>query len=176
MQFIGRCQRLSLSLIVILVGCRSARYDDAPASIPGEIPRVENVEDYLAANIGTSAFGGNVFCAYEPLNAPQGAEGKVYLWVLCQEYVLEQMALVDGSGVSLPVVLLIQEKNGHSEAVGHLVPRDGAHYGPDVRAMFPPSAWSQIMPQGEDGINYYNRRADRLGKETETKARSYYDR
>jgi hypothetical protein len=177
MQLIRCCQRLSLSVIVImLVGCQSARNDDAPASIPEEIPGVENVEDYLAANVGTSAFGGNVFCVYEPLNAPQGAEGKIYLWALCREYVLEQTSLVAGSGVSLPVVLLIREKNDHREVVGHLVPRNGTHYGPDVRATFPPSAWPQIMPQGEDGIYSYNRRADRLGKEAEAKARLYYDR
>ena len=115
-----------------------------------------------------------MFCAYEPLNAVQGAEGMIYLWALCQEYYLEQESLIPGSGVSLPVALRIQEKNGHYEIIGHLVPRDGTYYGPDVRATFPQNTWSQIMPQGEDEISQYNYRANKLKKDTEMKARSYY--
>ena len=136
--------------------------------------QVENIEDYLVINIGISAFGGKVFCAYEPLNAEQGVEDKIYLWALCQEYYLEQESLMPGTGVSLPVALQIQEKNGHYEVIDHIVPRDGTYYGPDVQATFPRSTWSQIMPQGDDEINQYNYRVNELEKDTEMQARSYY--
>ena len=75
----------------------------------------------------------------------------------CQEYYLEQESLTPSSGVSLPVALQVQEKNGHYEIMSHLFPRDGTYYGPDVRATFPQSTWSQIMPQGEDEVNQYEK-------------------
>ncbi|MFC2030489.1 hypothetical protein ACFLWA_07170 [Chloroflexota bacterium] len=165
---------LSLILIILLVGCQSERQDDSSMTASGNISQIVDIEDYLVTNVGISAFGGEVFCAYKPLDVVQGVEGKMYLWVLCQEYYLEQESLIPGSGVSLPVAVRIQEKDGHYEIVEHLVPRDGAYYGPDVRATFPESTWSQIMPRGEDGISQYNYRANTLEEETEEKARSYY--
>jgi len=165
---------LSFIVIILLIGCQPKEQDGISITASGSISQVENIEDYLVTNIGLSSFGGEVFCAYEPLNAVQGGEGKIYLWALCQEYYLEQESLILGSGVSLPVTLRIQAKSGHYEIVGHLVPRNGTYYGPDVRATFPQSTWSQIMPQGEDEISQYNYRANKLEKDTEMKARSYY--
>ena len=155
----------SFILVILLVGCQPEKQDSGSISASGSIPQVENIEDYLVTNIGISAFDGQVFCAYEPLNAQQGAEGEIYLWALCLEYYLEQESLVPGSGISVPVALRIQEKNGHHEVIDHLVPRDGTYYGPDVRAIFPPSAWSQI----------YGYRGSELEKDAEMKARLYYD-
>ena len=164
----------SCIVILLLVGCQLEKQDANSITGSGIISQTENIEDYLVTNIGISAFGGKVFCAYEPLNVEQGVEGKLYLWTLCQEYYLEQESLIPGSGVSLPVALRIREQDGPYEIIDHLVPRNGTHYGPDVRATFPQSTWSQIMPRGEDGINQYNYRANRLEEEAEAKARSYY--
>jgi hypothetical protein len=170
-----RLRWLSFIAIILLVGCQPTKeQDDNLIAASGNILQVENIEEYLVTNIGISAFGGEVFCAYKPLNAVQGAEGKVYLWVLCHEYYLEQETLTPGSGISLPVALQIQKRNGHYEIIGHLDPRDGTYYGRDVRATFPQSTWSQIMPQGEDEINQYNYHANELEKDTEMQARSYY--
>ena len=155
---------LSFIVVILLVGCQPEKHDDSSITASGNIPRVENIEDYLVTNIGISAFGGEVFCAYEPLKTEQGVEGTIYIWALCLEYYLEQGSLIPGSGVSSPVALRIQEKNGHYEVIGHLVPRDGTYYGPDVRAIFPPGAWSQIY--------YY--RGSKLEEDTEMKARLYY--
>lgn len=169
-----RLWRLLCIAIILLVGCQLKEKDDNSISASKDISQVENIEDYLVTNIGISAFDGKVFCAYEPLNAEQGAESKIYLWALCQEYYLEQGSLTPGSGVSLPVALQIQEKNGRYEVIDHLVPRDGTYYGPDVQATFPQSTWSQIMPQNDDEINQYNYRANELEKDTEMQARAYY--
>jgi hypothetical protein len=161
-----------LMVVILLAGCCPAKQDDGSATIIKDVLLVENIDGYLAKNVGTSGFGGKVFCAYEPLNAQ--AEGKIYLWVLCEEYYLEQGALMPGSGASLPVALLVQESNGRYEISGLLVPRDGTGYGIDVRAIFPPSAWSQIMSQSKDEMERYNERAARLEEQTEMKARLYY--
>jgi len=164
----------SCIVILLLVGCQLEKQDANSITGSGIISQTENIEDYLVTNIGISAFGGKVFCAYEPLNVEQGVEGKLYLWTLCQEYYLEQESLIPGSGVSCPVVLRIQEKNDHYEVVGHLAPRNGTYYGPDVRATFPQSTWRQILSQGDDQVNLYNYRANELEKATEIQARSYY--
>ena len=165
---------LSYFMIILLVGCRSEEQDNSLIIASGDILQVENIGDYLVTNVGVSTFGGEVFCAYETLNGMKGADGKIYVWALCQEYYLEQESLILGSGVSSPVALRIQEKNGHYEVIDHLVPRDGIYYGSDVQATFPENTWSQILPQGYDGINQYNYRANELEKDIEMQARSYY--
>ena len=134
-------------VIIFLVGCQSEKQDYSAMTASGSISQIESIEDYLVTNVGISAFGGKVFCADKPLDGVQGVEGKKYLWALCQEYYLEQGSLKLGSGVSLPVALRIREQDGHYEVIDHLVPRDGAYYGPDVRATFPQSTWAQVIPR-----------------------------
>ena len=80
---------LSFIVLILLVVCQPEKHGDSSITASGNIPKVENIEDYLVTNIGISAFGGKVFCAYEPLNVEQGAGGKIYLWALCLEYYLE---------------------------------------------------------------------------------------
>jgi len=134
----------------------------------------DTLEGYLVDHVGISGFGGEVFCAFEPLDAVQGVDGKVYLWVLCQEYYLEQEALNRGSGVSLPVALCIQEIDGRYEITDSILPRDGTYFGSDVQDAFPECTWAQIMPRSVEEIHQYNHRANKLESETEMKARSYY--
>lgn len=161
-------------VLILLVGCQPKEQNNNTVTVFENILQVENIQDYLVRNIGISAFRGKVFCVYEPLDAEQGAEGKIYLWALCQEYYLKQEVLKIGSGASLPVALQVREENGHYEIIDHTVPQDGAYYRPDVRIIFPRSTWSQIMPQGEEEISQYNDRASELEEETEMQARLYY--
>jgi hypothetical protein len=165
---------ISFLALVLLVGCRSERHDDHPTMDFDPILQIDALESYLVDHVGISGFGGEVFCAYEPFDTLQGVGGKAYLWVLCQEYYLEQEALNRGSGVSLPVVLRIQEIDGRYEILDSSFPRDGAYYGSDVRAAFPECTWAHIMPRSVEEIHQYNDRANKLESETEMKARAYY--
>ncbi|MFP3896724.1 MAG: hypothetical protein ACLFV5_07820 [Anaerolineales bacterium] len=165
---------LLLVAILLFAGCRQTRETDAKTP-PGTISQVKDIEGYLCANIGTSSHGGEVFCAYEPLDADQGAGGEIYLWVYCMEYYPQEGSLARGSGVSVPVALQIEEKDGRYTVTDHRVPRDGQSYAPDVRDIFPQSAWSQIMPQTDEERAQYNERARTLGEEVERRARSHYD-
>jgi hypothetical protein len=158
--------------IIVLVGCQTVNPGDGSISISG-LP-ANTILDYLVVNIGISTFGGKVFCAYEPLNAQQETNRKIYLWVLCQEYYVEEGALIAGTGISVPVALLYQEQNGTYKIVDYRVPRDGIYYGPDVREVFPPSSWFQIMPRNKNEIDSYNNRVRELEQETEREAKSYY--
>jgi hypothetical protein len=168
-----RLQLCAFTLILFLVACQPA----ADISIKNMeiIGQVEDIEAYLATNVGISAYGGEVLCAYEPLNAQQGEDGGIFLWAMCLEYYLEDGNLTLGSGISLPVALQIEQiDDDRYDIVGHLLPRDGAFYGGDVRAYFPKSAWSQIMPESLDEIDAYNARAESLEQEIEKIAGDYY--
>jgi hypothetical protein len=166
--------RLSFIAVILLTGCQSGKHEDRSIAASEIISQVENIKDYFVTNIGITGFSGEVFCSYEPLNTEQGANSKIYLWALCQEYYLEQGALIPGSGISLPVSLRIQVKNDHYQVTDHLAPRDGTYYGPDVQAIFPPSTWSQILPKGKNEINQYSYRANKLEKVTKMQAKSYF--
>jgi hypothetical protein len=163
---------LLLASWLLLGACHPTEPTADSLAIAGHPVPPDQIRSYLAASIGISAFGGEVFCAYEPLDARQGQQGRLYLWALCQEYFVEDGELRAGSGVSLPVVLFVQEANDRLAIVRHRMPRDGAAYGSDVRSLFPASVWDQVMPQGKDEILAYNGRSERLERETETQARA----
>ena len=165
---------LSLVLVLLLLGCRSVRQRDTTLAALRSTLDAADIESYLATGVGISGFGGRVFCAYEPLDAQQAASGKLFIWALCQEYYVEEGALALGSGLSLPVELLLEEKNGGKKIVGHAVPRDGAYFGRDVRATFPRSTWSQIMPRSRQDRAEYNDRASQLAGDAEMSARLHY--
>jgi hypothetical protein len=165
---------ISLLALVLLVGCQSERQDDHPTLDFDAILQPDALESYLVDHVGISGFGGEVFCAYEPFDTLQVVEGKAYLWVLCQEYYLEQESLNRGSGVSLPVALRIQEIDGRYEIMDSFFPRDGTYFGSDVRDAFPVCTWAYIMPRSVEEIHQYNFRVNKLESEAEMKSRAYY--
>lgn len=165
---------LLIIVMILIAGCQSEKPGGSLLKATWTISQSGYIEEYLIANIGISAFGGQVFCSYQPLDATQGVQGEIYLWVLCQEFYVENELLMTGTGISLPVVLRVQEKNDCFTIIEHFVPRDGAYYGQDVRDLFPRSTWRQINPQSEAEIIEYNNLGHALEKDTETKATSFY--
>lgn len=165
---------IGLISILLVTACQNQAQPEPSANTSLALMLDDSITDYLVTNIGITSFGGETFCAYELLNAARATEGNIYIWALCLEYYSEQGSLATGSGISLPVALQTQKKNDHTEIIGHLVPRDGTYYGPDVRAIFPNSSWPQIMPRNEDEINQYNSRANELQEETRMQAGETY--
>jgi hypothetical protein len=165
-----KSQSLNPILWIALAACQLSSPATGPLGVSGHAIPPESICAYMVASLGVSAYGGEVFCAYEPLDAQQGLEGRLYLWVLCQEYVVQRGVIQPGSGISLPVVLLVQVQGGSPVFIGHRAPGDGEAYGPEVRMLFPSSTWHQITPQDETDIRGYNARADRLEQETERQA------
>jgi hypothetical protein len=162
---------LCLIAVLLVTGCQSQEQPEPPANSSLVLMREESINDYLATHIGITSRGGEVYCAYDLLDAGRATQGKLYIWALCLEYDVEHGSLTTGSGISLPVALQIQENNDHYEIIGHLVPGDGEYYGPDVRSIFPRSTWPQIMPENEAEINQYNSRANELMQDTLMQAR-----
>ena len=124
----------------------------------------EVISAYLVERVGEASFGGQVFCAYEPLadSREVGGHVDVYLWVLCQEYYLSGQALEAGTGSSLPIALSL-EANGDTYAiVEHRIPGEISLTEELVRAYFPHSAWRTIMPESQQEVITHNARAERL--------------
>jgi hypothetical protein len=166
---------LCLLIIFLSPGCQPKEHPELWDDSSHERALQETINDYLVENISITGFSGEAYCAYELLNTDRGSEGELYVWTLCQEYYLEQGSLTEGSGVSLPVALQTQGNNNQIHIIGHLVPRDGSYYGPDVRTIFPKSTWPQIMPETAEESDQYNFRANELMKETRMKARLDYE-
>jgi hypothetical protein len=163
-------------IVAILVGCQRTTQKEniSPGGEPKQTNQVQDIENYLAANVGGAAFGGRVFCAYDVLATEQaGNITTLYLWALCLEYYREQQQLEKGAGVSLPVALTLQNQAGSLRVLEHKVPGDGKDYGKDIKAIFPQSVWSEIFPSSGKEIDDFNNRVERLENATEEKAKKY---
>ena len=145
--------------LIFSTGCRaeiSALSDPSLSSL---------INTYLSKEIGISGFDGEVYCAFDYLQDPPTAAGEIYIWALCLEFYGEPDQLQEGSGISLPVALQIQEGDGQFQVTGHLFPGNGSLYGPDVKEIFPASTWGAILPVTDEEQDQYNLRANRLMNE-----------
>ncbi|MGB2927217.1 MAG: hypothetical protein WBB82_18100, partial [Limnothrix sp.] len=121
-----------------LMGCQTT-LDNRENSLSAEqFDSLQIIREYLSTEIASVGFGGQPYCAYETLEAEQiGEEVHVYLWVVCQEYYSQKQELLEGTGASLPVALILEEKMNTFTIVSHRVPRDGSLYTQDLSAIFP---------------------------------------
>lgn len=150
---------LALILLAAVLCTASCRSVNPPQPDPA---LDEPITTHLVEQIGISGFEGEIFCAFEYLDLPREVDQEIYIWALCQEYYLEGSSLTEGSGISLPVALQVEELEGQPQITGHLIPGDGSRYGPDVKEIFPASIWGKILPDNDQERNQYNLRASQL--------------
>jgi hypothetical protein len=134
----------------------------------------ESIENYLVTNVGVTGFDGKVFCAFEMLSVIEKedeVEIEAYLWVLCQEYYEQNQVLEQGTGMSLPVALIVQER-GERDEVSHRIPRDGDFYQDDVQTIFPRAIWADIL---STDASDYNQRVQALEHEVEEEAQIFFE-
>ena len=126
------------------------------------------VKTYLEENIWKLNRGGKAFCAYEILGEKGGLDIHQYLWVLCEEYYLENSKLKLGGGTSLPVAITLRKENNVYEVISHEVPGAGSLYGEDIERIFPKYIQNKIF---SNIFNNHNQRVkileDEIKKETE---------
>jgi hypothetical protein len=161
---------LILIVILLLVGCMAEDDDWDMNPFSTGKNQVENIEKYLITNFGSIGFGGVVSCRYEPLNAEQFVDDKIYLFVICLEHYMEGDNLILGSGATLPVVLHVEQKNDTYETVDHLTPFLG-EYAEDVYEYFPESSWPQIFHDDSE----FNDRIGELIQDLEESARLSFE-
>lgn len=140
-----------------------------PTAIDGDsILSPETIKDYLTEQIGVSSFGGKVFSAYQVMGTePAGEFTKIYLWVLVQEYYVDQQTLQMGTGTSEPVVLFVQMQDGEYQIVDYKDAGEGYQH---LTENFPPN----ILPLIQLPADAYNQRSDQLSDKVEKEAKAYF--
>ncbi|TCI53032.1 hypothetical protein EVJ24_10935 [Exiguobacterium sp. SH1S21] len=95
-------------------------------------------------------FGGDVWTTFKILdtNTPKN---EVYVWALIQEYVQEGNRFDQGSGMSVPLVLYLDDKDESFTIQGHRLPRDGSYYPTDLWTLFLVHVQVSISPY-PDGL------------------------
>jgi len=129
------------------------------------------LQRYLENNLESPGFGGKMFCTYELYGKePKGKRQELYLWAYCMEYYVKQGLLREGTGVSMPVVL-VSIPSCHGDLIEtHYRPVDGDDYGNSIRKLFPQKFLPAIFAAGDA----YNRRAETLQQKARQNAGIYY--
>jgi hypothetical protein len=106
----------------------------APSTSSPSIPTHDELEHALVSRVHWES---NALCEWEVAEQTSQA---IYVWAYCQ-------SVVNDSAVSAPAVIRLGS-DGHLQSVD--TPRDGADYGPDIRALFPPDLQQRIFDQAFD--------------------------
>lgn len=96
----------------------------------------QEMERYLTTEVMKPNFGGDVWTSYQILDT-NTTKNEVYVWALIQEYVQEGDRFEQGSGMSVPLVLYLDDDDETFTIQGHRTPRDGSYYPTDLWTMFP---------------------------------------
>ncbi|MCM3666586.1 hypothetical protein M3204_19375 [Mesobacillus subterraneus] len=117
-------------LILLLAGCSQS------GSIAVTEKDKQEIERYIRQEVMSPNFGGEIFSAYEILGSDEN-KGELYLWALIQEYYKEGTGIEQGTGMSVPMVLKIDQSKDSFEVISHTLPRDGSLYAEDIKNLFP---------------------------------------
>lgn len=83
---------------------------------------------------------------YEVLGVKKnGKQTTVYMWVLYEEYSMENGKLEQASGAHTPTVVTAEKADGNYRLVEYWTPRDGSYYEDDIRAKFPWYLWGKAL-------------------------------
>ncbi len=128
-------------VLALAVGFVLKRAEDVPVQIDPELALA--IIPAIEAQAFTSR-DGKVFCSDETLMV---TEEKVFVWALCEEFVLADGNLETGSAFSMPfAVHFVKDESGFR--VGRIEPpEDGGNYAASVRRLFPKELHDRILHQ-----------------------------
>jgi len=112
----------------------------------------ESINNYLLSQehfAWKTVENGKNFCVFYPFNKIN--EPEIYLWVRCSEFVFENGALKEESGISGPVKLIYPLELSYFDYTefSYVVPRDGSFYGDDLKEIFPKEIREEMNEQRE---------------------------
>lgn len=85
--------------------------------IPGRI-----INTYLISSFGKAENNGQIFCSTYPLGRDSQPNAfHQYIWGICQEYMSKNNILIKGSLVSKPLILSVQNIEGHYAIASYTV-------------------------------------------------------
>ena len=96
----------------------------------------------------------------------KGRNTVLYMWVLYEEYSMEDGALKVETGSHIPVVITASENEGQYSLVEYWIPRDGSYYPTDIKSKFPWYLHSKAL----DSQRYIKKQK----QENEKMAREYF--
>lgn len=125
---------LQLLILFILGGCSSTPKD---ASNTLKITQADGkmIQEYLDTktnDISAPNQKGKMYSAFKIFGTDSN---KIYVWMLKYEYLGQGKELTNG--VSIPIVLYIESKDGEIEIKNHKYPKDGEGYGKSLKKLFP---------------------------------------
>ncbi|WP_079504431.1 hypothetical protein [Mesobacillus jeotgali] len=140
-------------LLILLAGCTQS------GSIPVTAEDQQEIEKYIRQEVMSANFGGEIFSAYEILGSDH-EKSELYIWALIEEYYREGTNIEQGTGMSVPMVLKVDQTESPLKVLSHTEPRDGSFYAADIKDMFPYYAEKKAL-------NYPTSHVDKLVKEIE---------
>ncbi|MBU3093946.1 hypothetical protein KPL35_18115 [Clostridium sp. CF011] len=152
---------LIISIIIIII-IAFLVYDERGNSLEITKTDEKTILQYLdtKTNDINEAREGKMYSAFTILGTDKD---KVYVYLSKEGYFKEEGKLGIESGVSLPVVLYIQNGKNGIEITNHKYPEDGIGYVKSEKKLFPYYVRCEIK-------NNYNERADKLQKIIKNKA------
>ncbi len=144
---------LILLPVFVCIGCQGEIGMNQDKADLGRFASLPVIKDYLERKVAGKGFGGKAYCAYEVLDAENGASERLYLWAFCQEYYRKNQKLEAGTGSSSPVALIIRKKHEKVDVLSHQRPGDGSQYGPSLKAMFSKKALRSADSMNNERVN-----------------------
>lgn len=120
-----------LLLILVLAG-----YARSSGSISFTAESQQEIEKYIREEVMSPNFRGEIFSAHEILGSNE-KKGELYIWALIEEYYKEDSKIEQGTGMSVPMVLKVDQTEDSLQVISHSIPRDGSYYANDIKDMFP---------------------------------------
>ncbi len=137
--------QLASTQITKLVSQTMPAVTSTPAVTPSPTPSLkldtadsQTINSFLVASLGIKTHNlGRVYCAYKILNSGISRPRVIYLWAICQEYYSNQGNIIPGSGISVPLTLVVTWNNSGLQIISHRIPRAGVNYQSDLKDIFP---------------------------------------
>jgi len=115
------------------------------------------VQRYLSKKVMTPSFGGQIFADFKFLdNVANEETGNVEynVWALVSEYypTADGKLIKQGTAMSMPIVIEIEETGRAYIIRGHKIPADGTGYADSVKAIFSKDAQAWIFSQEDHSV------------------------
>jgi hypothetical protein len=105
------------------------------------------ISDYIIKNVAFTAIDGKVFEAHQLYGTEEkNGETYAYLWSYLREFGSENGVIKDGSGSSMPMVIVLSKSDDEKYTVlEYKTPQDGEYYLASVKKLFPEKYQDTIL-------------------------------
>lgn len=140
----------SISLLIIIVICSISYFiykSNNTVWITDHEFLYDKAIEYLTKKDTDESYDKNkegfkIFFDYIPFGIEEKGNKKIaYMWILEEEYYMENNEIESGEGSSMPYKFVFE----NNEVISYQVPSDGSEYGPSIKRIFPKSIERNVM-------------------------------